>query len=638
MSRIAKTLTAVAAGLVGLTLLAPPAGAEQQAQEYAPTMLVLDASGSMKQADPTRGTKMEAAKHAVRSFVTGAPNESKVGLTVYGTGTGSSDAEKAAGCQDVRVLRGADTIDKPALTAAVDGIQPSGYTPIGTSLRKAAEALPKQGPRSIVLVSDGEDTCAPPDPCEVARELNQQGAKIVMHAIGFGVDAKSRSQLTCIAQVTGGTYTDARDGGTLGRVLPRVTATALRNYQPAGLPITGTPAYSTAPVAAPGQYLDTIGQSETRFYAVDVPQGATAYFTGTMSFPRITGVSRARDINTLQLQVFGAGGEDCGVFENEMATSSSDGVALTAATIWNGAAKSGSGCRGGGRYYFALKWHIASDGMPERLPLELSVGVEPAVVDAGPAPVLTKAALAEQSGPGTLVTGGGSFNVAGTLAGSGRYTDTVRPGEFLFYRVRLEWGQGLAYRVHYGDNGQRGPGTISNVTTALYNPFRQEIDSDGTAYTGSSVELPSSAAAALVPVRYKNRVANDADARKQGMAGWYYIAVKVGPTSASGNDAPVPVRIDLTVSGNREEGPRYASPSIGGVFGENAPKQPQQAPLPAVGAQQPAPATSSTDNSVVWIIVAAAAGALLVAGIAGGLAIRRRRNRQSADQSPWGTY
>ncbi|MGW3467377.1 hypothetical protein ACWDKQ_02650 [Saccharopolyspora sp. NPDC000995] len=39
-------------------------------------------------------------------------------------------------------------------------------------LRAAAEALPEEVLRSITLISDGLDTCAPPDPCEVARELD----------------------------------------------------------------------------------------------------------------------------------------------------------------------------------------------------------------------------------------------------------------------------------------------------------------------------------------------------------------------------------------------------------------------------------------------------------------------------------
>ncbi|WP_253789635.1 hypothetical protein [Nocardia amikacinitolerans] len=49
--------------------------------------------------------------------------------------------------------------------------------------------------------------------------------------------------------------------------------------------------------------LDTIGQGERRYYAVDVPTGATAYFTGIVSFPRVPGVSVTDDFNTLQSRV-----------------------------------------------------------------------------------------------------------------------------------------------------------------------------------------------------------------------------------------------------------------------------------------------------------------------------------------------
>ena len=134
----------------------------------------------------------------------------------------------------------------------------SGYTPIGQSLRVAAAQLPKEGQRSIVLVSDGEDTCAPPQPCEVAKELNKQGVDLHVHAIGFRVDAKARAQLACIAQNTGGTYHDAADADSLLGVLGRVTDRALRHYEPTGLPITGTADPFTAPTMTPGQYLDTL--------------------------------------------------------------------------------------------------------------------------------------------------------------------------------------------------------------------------------------------------------------------------------------------------------------------------------------------------------------------------------------------
>ncbi|WP_280401336.1 vWA domain-containing protein [Nocardia carnea] len=575
MPFLKKALVAVTAGVIA-AVPAMPALAQQPASPgtgYAPTMLVLDASGSMLAADPGGGTKMDAAKNAVRTFVTAAPDAAKVGLTAYGTGTGNSDAEKAAGCQDVKVLRPADTIDKPALTAAADQIVPRGYTPIGTSLRTAAAALPQEGPRSIVLVSDGLDTCAPPDPCDVARELSAQGAEIVVHAIGFGVDDPSRAQLTCIAQSTGGTYTDAADGAALEQVLPRVSAVALRTYAATGSPITGTPGHRDAPVAEPGQYLDTLGQHTPRYYGVEVPAGHTAYFSATVSFPR--GGSALFANNRLDLRVYGSDGADCGVRESELAGRSTDGMTLTVATVWTGATEDASRgpCQGGGRYFFALEWGHVADNAPAELPVELSVGVEPAVTHPGPAPASAAVAFTEPTGPAVPAVGGGSFNVAAELPGSGRYTDTLQRGEFVFYRVKLDWGQGLAYRVRYAPVPQRGSDFTSNIATTLYSAHRMDLDSDTTAYAGTEQILPTNEPAlATAPIRYANRTANNDEMAGQAVAGWYYIAVKLSPPiTGSRVPAPVPIELELSVTGEPEPGPQYRDQATsGGTFGDEA--------------------------------------------------------------------
>ncbi|WP_280498721.1 vWA domain-containing protein [Nocardia cyriacigeorgica] len=624
MSPLAKIAGIIAAGVIGLVPAAAPALAQQSPEprqpQYAPTMLVLDASGSMLAADPGGGTKMDAAKTAVRTFVATAPEASEVGLTVYGTETGNSEAEKAAGCRDVRVLRPAETIDKPALTSAVDQIVPRGYTPIGHSLRTANDALPASGPKSIVLVSDGLDTCTPPDPCEVARELEAKGTDLVVHAIGFGVDDPSRAQLTCIAQRTGGTYTDAVDGKSLEQALPRVSAAALRNYAAIGTPITGTADYRSAPIAGPGQYLDVIGHRQPRYYAVDVPEGATAYFTGTVSFPRRDGDWSS--VNRLDLKVFGADGSDCGVTEKELTGSADDGVALTVSTVWEGAADTGSGnaaCSGGGRYYFTLEWGAVSEGAPAQLPLEISIGVESAVSDPGAPAVSEPVEFTAPTGPVVPVVGGGSFNVAATLPSSGRFTDTVQRGEFVFYRVKLDWGQGLAYRVRFGETPGRGSEHTSNVETALYSPYRAEIDSDTGAYTGSEQVLPSGKQLATVPIRYANRE-EGGELVTQSVAGWYYIAVKAGQTvNPDKRAAAVPVELELTVTGEPEPGPQYRSGS-GETFGKEG-KSARATDQDRVSAG----ADSGDDGvpAVVW--VAAALGVCVVAAVVVLIVLLRRR-------------
>ncbi|WP_231569409.1 vWA domain-containing protein [Prescottella defluvii] len=641
------TFTAgLAAGLVVLALAGPTVQAQETGeseQQYAPTMLVLDASGSMQRPDPG-GTMMDAAKNAVRSFVDSAPADSKVGLTVYGTGTGSDDSEKDAGCRDVRVLHQPKPLDRPALNGAVDGIAASGWTPMGNALRQAAAALPSSGPRSIVLISDGEDTCAPPEPCDVARELKAQGVDLVMHAIGFGVDDKARAQLTCMAEATGGTYTDAVDGPALERTLPRVTAAALRNYKASGTPLTGSATYESAPVAVPGQYLDTLGQKETRYYAVDIPDGATAYVSGTMSFPRVPGIAGVDDTNVLNMRVYGRDGRDCNRYEFEQLVYSSDGAALTINQTFDGAAEkragdggSADGCRGGGRYYFAPTWDRISKGAPERLPFELLVGIEPAATDSGPAPVAAPTTFVEPVGAGTPVAGGGSFNVATELDGSGRYTDTLQPGEFVFYRVKLDWGQGLAYRVHYDANGGRGLENVSNIRTTMYSPTREEIESGIGSYTGTEYVLPANGPAfATVPIRYDNRASKDLAIRKEAVPGWYYIAVKVGSTPSGDAGLPVPIRVDLTVAEDTETGPSYSTAITGGIFGEDADATDPPAGGTADGetaeggdvvaeaaATDSDSSTSGVALSRAWIAVAAVAVA--VGGIGGMLAVRSRR-------------
>lgn len=628
MSFLNRVLAAAAAGVIASVPVATPALAQQPPRtgtEYAPTMLVLDASGSMLSADPGGGTKMDAAKNAVRNFVTAAPDNAKVGLAAYGTGTGNSEAEKTAGCQDVKILHPAETIDKPALTAATDQMVPRGYTPIGPALRAAAAALPQEGPRSIVLVSDGLDTCAPPDPCDIARELGAQGNEIVMHAIGFGVDDASRAQLTCIAQSTGGTYTDAVDGAALEQVLPRVSAVALRSYAPVGMPITGAPGYRDAPVATPGQYLDVVGQKKPRYYAVDVPDGATAYFSGTVSFPR-GGRNASTSNNRLDLRVYGADGQDCHSPQSALATRSSDGVALTVSSVWRGAAAAGSagtgGCRGGGRYYFALEWALISEGAPDQLPIELNIGVEPAATDPGPAAHPQPVEFSPPTTPAEQVVGGGSFDVAAELQGTGRYTDTLQRGEFIFYRVQVDWGQGLAYRVKFGHSPENGSEYTSNIETTLYNPYRTELDSDTTSYSGTEKVLPANdPALATVPIRYLNREERGKVA-DQAVAGWYYLAVKLSPTIHDTRAvAPVPVELEVAVTGEPESGPQYAdgdTASGKATFGENS-KQ--------VASGDSAEATADSEvSSLVWVAIG---GAVLVvlAGLVGALVlVRRHRN------------
>src|ERR1700712_1910940 len=254
----------------------PIAAAAPTTEPTVPVMIVLDASGSMNQEDAP-GPRIDAAKDAVNHLIDGLPASTRVGLQVYGTATGSTDAEKAAGCTDIKTLAPVGALDAASLQNQISTVNASGYTPIGNALKSAADALPNEGPRSIVLVSDGEDTCAPPEPCDVAKELKQQGIDLVVHTVGFKVDTTARDQLSCIATATGGTYSDANDATQLDTALQTKVDYAITGYTVHGTPITGAGQPSEqAPLLTPGQYADTLAEADS---ALAVSDGTVKYYT-----------------------------------------------------------------------------------------------------------------------------------------------------------------------------------------------------------------------------------------------------------------------------------------------------------------------------------------------------------------------
>jgi Ca-activated chloride channel family protein len=168
----------LAVGAVGmLAVLLAPAGARAQSQpapsKDAAVILVVDASKSMKADDGTGRPKIAAAKSALNTLVDQLPDDAKVGLRVFGakvSGTG-----KAQGCGDTRLVSPVAPLDRDGLKTQIAALTPRGFTPIGASLRGAVQDLGTAKQKTIVLVSDGGDTCAPPAPCGVARQIAKGG-------------------------------------------------------------------------------------------------------------------------------------------------------------------------------------------------------------------------------------------------------------------------------------------------------------------------------------------------------------------------------------------------------------------------------------------------------------------------------
>ncbi|WP_030545515.1 VWA domain-containing protein [Streptomyces albus] len=264
---VCGVLAALAAGLV-------PAGAaaDEPAEKEAPKVeLVLDVSGSMRTRDIDGRSRMAAAKEAFGEVLDAVPDEVRLGIRTLGANYPGDD--RRTGCKDTEQLYPVGPLDRTEAKTAVATLAPTGWTPIGPALLKAADDLEGgDASRRIVLITDGEDTCAPLDPCEVARELAAKGVGLTIDTLGLVPDAKTRRQLVCIAEATGGTYTSVQHTEELsGRVKQLVDRAAAPVVTP--VPAEGADACAKAPTLEPGLYTDREEFGEHRWYRVEVPAG-----------------------------------------------------------------------------------------------------------------------------------------------------------------------------------------------------------------------------------------------------------------------------------------------------------------------------------------------------------------------------
>jgi Ca-activated chloride channel family protein len=553
---------------VGFLLGGGPVTAAPTTQPTVPVMIVLDASGSMNQADAP-GPRIDAAKTAVTNLIDGLPVETEVGLQVYGTGTGSTDAEKAAGCTDIETLAPVGPLDAAGLKSQVAGVVAAGYTPIGNALRAAADALPNEGPRSIVLVSDGEDTCAPPAPCDVAKELEQQGVDLTVHTVGFKVDRAAREQLSCIADSTGGTYSDAGNATELTDALATKVDYAITGYTPLGTPVTGADQPSLqAPLLSPGQYVDTFAEAgtdstgddgTTKYYTIPVQAGDRMYVSATI-IPPGTG---ATDITAFgaEIDMLAPDLTSCSTFaEREFIVANRDRNEAVTAVLAREIGASGypKACPQQGALIVKIQ-RIGTAYVGQELPMEIVVRREPPADGTAVPPPAAKqdGAEAPTHGSPVILVGGSSFNDAPEIASGTTYTDSIVTGENRYFRIPLQWGQRFTYLLTPTGPAQPAlfPGAIAWMD--VFNPVRDGVsmtryDTGGEIWFTDDPPDPFTASTPY-PVRYTNREMSDS--RGYSLDGDYYLRLSANLNVEE--PSTTAYLLTVVVSGDPEPGPVY---------------------------------------------------------------------------------
>ncbi len=215
-------------------------------------MVVFDGSGSMAEMgfndlDEPRIFEARRAMHDVMPLI--APFR-RIGLIVYGPAPGGGPGTQCANI-DLRFAPQAGA--GPAVTQAVDALEPAGETPLTQAVQTAAQVLDHHSrPGVVVLVTDGRETCGGA-PCQLAATLAAESADLTVHVIGFkvrgdffGWNSTAREQYEnansvarCLADRTGGQYFATETAQELAQALNDTLGCPMISWRPGGRPGAG---------------------------------------------------------------------------------------------------------------------------------------------------------------------------------------------------------------------------------------------------------------------------------------------------------------------------------------------------------------------------------------------------------------
>jgi hypothetical protein len=236
--------------------------------------LVLDTSGSMR-AELGDSTRIAVAKRSLRQLVESSlPEGLPVALRTFKAGRRSCDTtlavelgplDRAAMAERIRRLK----IDKGT------------RTPLAAAIAAVADDIGDvPGPRIVVVVTDGAETCKG-DPEAAVRSLVDAGFDTTVNIVGFALDDEAlKARMAGWADIGGGVFLDAQDQAGLSAGIAAALRAPFRIIDADGT-LVGEGLVGDAPVTVqPGTYrVEVLSEPPAVFEQVEVASGSGAQLT-----------------------------------------------------------------------------------------------------------------------------------------------------------------------------------------------------------------------------------------------------------------------------------------------------------------------------------------------------------------------
>ncbi|MFF5975033.1 hypothetical protein ACFY7C_26355 [Streptomyces sp. NPDC012769] len=297
-------------------------------------------------------------------------------------------------------------------------------------------------------------------------------------------------------------------------------------------------------------YRDTIRKSGKLYYRVDLDAKQNAYVS-VVAVPKAG--AKAGYSDGLKVSMQDGSGTDCGY--QTVSFGSSGHARPIAAYTHRTIEPESSSCQQVGAYYVLVERTSQSDSADWEL--EILYLTEPGVKKTGPT------ALPESWASGTPQPpaggpqrrdGGGGFHDATSLR-QGEWRTDIRPGQTIYYRVPVDWGQQIFATAELGSSPVADTYVSSALTLSLLNPARGFVDSQDLTYDGDPSTL---ALDPERPVAFENRFASNDGTSGRRFAGWYYLSATLSPEIAKAyGDKPLPLTLRVNVTGQPKPGPEY---------------------------------------------------------------------------------
>ncbi|MFI9580770.1 hypothetical protein ACIHCQ_02750 [Streptomyces sp. NPDC052236] len=384
-------------------------------------------------------------------------------------------------------------------------------------------------------------------------------------------------------------------------------------------PVEGAAVNSAGPTLNAGSaYKDSIKPGEKRYYRVNLDAETHAYISA-VAVPGLD--AKLAYADELEVTIEDRSGSRCG---NDDARFGSGAYSRPVAAYADRTIDENSRtCQEAGPYFVLLERSGPDTSSQDPWDVEIRFASEPGLTQSAPTAApenWPSASPAPPAGSPEKRHGGTSFNDATSIE-QGEWQDEIAPGQTLFYRVPVDWGQQIFASADLGTStvsrAPDGRGSGSNaMQLTLHNPARGYVGDGSSVYYDGKQE--STALDPLPPVAYENRYGSGDAVEAMRFAGWYYLSVSLNPKVAEGfGEAALLLTLRVNIEGRAKGAPAYAGPA--GDF------EVTQDDRDAAGSGKSAPEAAKSDTMELVAAAGIGAGTVLVLGLGVWTLVARRR-------------